>query len=544
MQVNKSQKQHNDITQFFDLIKSDSGIVEAFFLKTDNTSKTFYFDNREKFLERVVEFNSKGFTCYVGIQPRNGNLIGSNKSSNSNDVTALRFLYLDLDPIRPEKSNTTDEEKAICLEAAKQIQSSLTNGMGYQPPALTSSGNGNWLYMPITEIPITDDNRRELSQRLKTWGMKACELFGQEGVKIDPNIFDLRRLTKIPGTRIYNYPDTEQRPSRIAEILSESTPKADQKLHDDFLSMPIEISDTIHSQPKNFFKPHNPDRIFKKCYLIRFLKENAAVGIPHTVRLALSTLSLALGDLENDLGFIKKILSGCPDFSEEKTRHYLNANKGKCAPYGCDALRKLASEHFNGFDTAKCNCNLTPSIDPKTGVLRKPSPIRYAYLMEDDLGQLFEDLQFSDDSFKNFNQLREFTSTCLTSFDPQASKAFLRSIKKELKLTDKGIDDLLDYRKQAIKLEQQSAADVELSNEDKLKAIELLTRPSLLYDYGEFIRRLGVVGEKRNIRIILLTLTSRLTDAPISLVIKAESASGKSWLLKNCLKVMPEESYF
>ena len=120
-----------------------------------------------------MAFNSKGFTCYAGIQPRNGNLIGSNKSGNNNDVTALRFLYLDLDPIRPEKSNATDEEKAICLKVAKQIQSSLTNGMGYQPPVLTSSGNGNWLYMPITEIPITDDNRRELSQRLKTWGKKA-----------------------------------------------------------------------------------------------------------------------------------------------------------------------------------------------------------------------------------------------------------------------------------------------------------------------------------------------------------------------------------
>ena len=207
-------------------------------------------------------------------------------------------------------------------------------------------------------------------------------------------------------------------------------------------------------------------------------------------------------------------------------------------------LRNLASEHFNGFDTAKCNCNLTPSIDPKTGVLRKPSPIRYAYLMEDDLGQLFEDLQFSDDSFKNFNQLLEFTGICLTSFGPQASKAFLRSIKKELKLTNQDIKDLLDYRKQVIKLEQQSAVDVELSNEGKQESIEILKRPSLLYDYGEFIRRLGVVGEKRNIRIILLALTSRLTDTPISLVIKAESASGKSWLLKNCLKVMPEESYF
>ena len=50
MQVEISEKQYNDITQFFDLIKSDAGIVEAFFLKPDNTSKTVYFDNREKFL--------------------------------------------------------------------------------------------------------------------------------------------------------------------------------------------------------------------------------------------------------------------------------------------------------------------------------------------------------------------------------------------------------------------------------------------------------------------------------------------------------------
>ena len=163
-----------------------------------------------------------------------------------------------------------------------------------------------------------------------------------------------------------------------------------------------------------------------------YLKEKGASGInlPHGIRLALSTFSLALDDLHNNIAFIKQVIGGCPDFNEEKTRHYLTMNNGKGAPYGCEKLRSLVKEHFSDFQVEKCNCNLAPSSDVSTGTVRKPSPIRFAYAMEEDLQELCKELQLSKDRFNRFTQLKDFTHKYLTSFDQATSKRFLESKKK------------------------------------------------------------------------------------------------------------------
>ncbi len=187
-------------------------------------------------------------------------------------------------------------------------------------------------------------------------------------------------------------------------------------MRDDFLAISIEKKNPQINQINNFKKPHNQDRIFENCYLIRFLKEKGDEGVnfPHPVRLALSSLSLAMGDLDNNLAFIEQIIGGNPDYSADKTEYFLRQNQGKCAPYGCRALRDLVSDHFNDFDLDKCKCSLTPSIDPVTGNMRIPSPIRFAHLMESDLEEPFSKLEFrKDDSFHNMMHLRAFTPAVL-----------------------------------------------------------------------------------------------------------------------------------
>ena len=106
---------------------------------------------------------------------------------------------------------------------------------------------------------------------------------------------------------------------------------------------------------------------------MQFLKDkgNSGVSLPHDIRLALSTLSLALGDLETDLRFIKKIIGGCPDFSAERTRYYLRQNEEKGAPWGCEALRKHVLKYFSDFEDGRCNCSLGPSFRSNDRSLEK-----------------------------------------------------------------------------------------------------------------------------------------------------------------------------
>jgi DNA-binding transcriptional ArsR family regulator len=134
----------------------------------------------------------------------------------------------------------------------------------------------------------------------------------------------------------------------------------------------------------------------------------------------------------------------------------------------------------------------------------------------------------------------------LTAFDAKTAGAFLKSKKKEAGLINEDIKNLLDYRKTTIALEKAKESDIKISPDDKEKVIEILKRPSLLYDYGFIVQRLGVVGEDHNIRIILLSLTSsKLPGKRVaSLIIKAESSSGKSYVLEKCLEVYPDEQYY
>lgn len=75
------------------------------------------------------------------------------------------------------------------------------------------------------------------------------------------------------------------------------------------------------------------------------------------------------------------------------------------------------------------------------------------------------------------------------------------------------------------------------------QALEILKDPALLYEAGEIIHHLGVVGEEANIRQLYVCLTSRINETPISVFVKGESAGGKSWLVKWVLQLFPASAY-
>lgn len=457
MGITITKKQCEDIGSFFDLLKSESGVIEGFFLKPDGQKITEYFDEKQAFVQSVAAFNHHGFTCYAGIQPRKTALLKANRSATGADVTALRILAVDLDACKPIdeagcklKVNASNAEKQACLTAARNISVELTNGnMGYQHPVLMDSGSGCWLFMPIPEIKIHEGNRREVAFRLKTWGRRFKERFQREGVEIDESVFELHRLTKIPGTRVFSYPDEPDRPQRVGAFLSETSTHSDEKLKQDFLTMPVEIPEERKKPVDAFAGPyHNHERIFERCYLFKFLSEKgySGVSMPHKVRLALSTFSLPLGDLENNLYFIRRIIGGSPDFSEAKTRHYLETNKWKSQPYGCGALRELVKQHFKDFDESHCQCSL-PVTHDRFGNPRKPSPIRFAGIMPEDLPEIFSMLDFSGDPFQDSLKVKKFSEETLTNVDETTAKSFLESVRGELRMSKGAVNDLLRERR-------------------------------------------------------------------------------------------------
>src|ERR1700744_6405552 len=72
---------------------------------------------------------------------------------------------------------------------------------------------------------------------------------------------------------------------------------------------------------------------------------------------------------------------------------------------------------------------------------------------------------------------------------------------------------------------------------------KLLKTENILTKLESDFRRAGWVGDTSNLLIIFLAMVSRLLKAPVSILIKGSSASGKSEAIKVVLRFMPPEAY-
>jgi hypothetical protein len=73
---------------------------------------------------------------------------------------------------------------------------------------------------------------------------------------------------------------------------------------------------------------------------------------------------------------------------------------------------------------------------------------------------------------------------------------------------------------------------------------ELARDTHILDRVTEEVRRTGVVGEERTVKVLYLALTSRLFDRPVSVAVKGPSSGGKSFLVSQVLALFPPEAFY
>lgn len=62
--------------------------------------------------------------------------------------------------------------------------------------------------------------------------------------------------------------------------------------------------------------------------------------------------------------------------------------------------------------------------------------------------------------------------------------------------------------------------------------------------FAETLHRAGFAGDSTSAQILFLSLTSRLLELPVSMVLKGPSAGGKSFLLKTVMDYFPERAHY
>ncbi len=140
----------------------------------------------------------------------------------------------------------------------------------------------------------------------------------------------------------------------------------------------------------------------------------------------------------------------------------------------------------------------------------------------------------------------------LARLDEVEFESFWADLKDRLNLKGPFFSALRQKIKEARKELKTSALIKEnptVSPEEELKALEPLAEslaqcPDILGAVVEALNRLGLAGQEKEAKIIYLALTSRIFERPVNVAVKGPSSGGKSFLVEQCLGLLPESAYY
>ena len=134
--------------------------------------------------------------------------------------------------------------------------------------------------------------------------------------------------------------------------------------------------------------------------------------------------------------------------------------------------------------------------------------------------------------FSSAQTRTKFVNAC----DLEEEKA--KELQKELIMLESILNEYISNKN-----ENNMNEKVILTDEERNKAIEWLKDKELLFKIKNCVRKLGVVGESKNILTGYIATVSRKRKKPISITVKGESSSGKNYLMERILKLVPKEDY-
>lgn len=219
---------------------------------------TGFFNDSEAFVKACLVYNGQ-YNIYAGRNPRPAGFPRTRLNELSRvvkqrardvDIVYITAMSLDIDPVRPCGTSSSDLQHGRALNFGVQLQKALG---GY----VDDSGNGAYLWFAFNiPIKLTDENRDTVKQQCRRWQRHLVKTFQPEkhGLRID-GCFDLSRVKKVIGT--VSMKGSIHRTSRN---LIQGT--ACDQVRDQILAMPpspmkthrIPIQHPLHAIPDQFLK--------------------------------------------------------------------------------------------------------------------------------------------------------------------------------------------------------------------------------------------------------------------------------------------------
>lgn len=210
----------NEIKKWHSVFKREDELFEIRILG-DRTWSGYFYDVDDA-IEALVPFDGDNiyysinevkkacdsraqFSCFRQVK---------GTATSKQDIEHRWWLPIDVDCERPSGVSSTDEEKAKAHKKAQDVFRFLRDN-GFSTPVVCDSSSG---YHILYAIDM--DNAQESEDAIKEFLEILANNFTDESVKIDTVLHDANRILRLPGTYGRKGRSTEERPHRLAKILS------------------------------------------------------------------------------------------------------------------------------------------------------------------------------------------------------------------------------------------------------------------------------------------------------------------------------------
>ena len=206
------------------LMKPDNQLFEVRVIYGNKQLYSGYFQNADALVRGFdklrnfgdcniyITLNTLNDACYDRTQ-RDRFEKNPKATTSDNDVTGYDWMMIDLDPIRPTGTSSTDEQIKKAKAKGNQIYKFLKD-LGFNDPLFGFSGNGVHLLYRVY-LDKSEEVTALMKKSLKTLDM----LFTDAEIGIDMKNFNPARVCKLYGTLAQKGANTDARPHRMSYII-------------------------------------------------------------------------------------------------------------------------------------------------------------------------------------------------------------------------------------------------------------------------------------------------------------------------------------
>ena len=191
-------------------------VINRIFKSLDYASDQMVRESVESF---VMQKNALGYNVYQCVNEINYDFNGDAVSDC--DIFALDKLFIDIDRASATRNPATNDELKSAWKFTCKVKSFLSS-LDWPNPNIVMSGNGYHLYYLFDDDMLnpSSENQQYVRRVLNYLAYK----FDTPNIKVDRNVFNPGRITKVIGTIARKGIESSERPYRRVTLIEKFSP--------------------------------------------------------------------------------------------------------------------------------------------------------------------------------------------------------------------------------------------------------------------------------------------------------------------------------